>query len=45
VAPELMRKFGKSASTSHTTVQNRMGAKYPQIVHLCQRKMERKCST
>lgn len=34
VAPELMRKFGKPASTSHTTVQNRMGAKYPQIVHL-----------
>lgn len=34
VAQELMRKFGKPASTSRTTVQNRMGAKYLQIVHL-----------
>lgn len=31
VAPELVRKFGKPATVSRTTVQNRMGAKYLQI--------------
>ncbi|MDO9165058.1 MAG: hypothetical protein Q7U13_03030 [Rhodoferax sp.] len=34
VAPELIRKFGNPSSTSRSIVQNRMGAKYPQIVHL-----------
>jgi hypothetical protein len=34
VAPELIRKFGKPTSTSKSTVQNRMGARYPQVVYL-----------
>jgi hypothetical protein len=34
VAPELIDKFGKPTSTSHTVVQNRLGAKFPQTVYL-----------
>jgi len=34
VAPELIRKFGNPTSTSQSVVQNRMGAKYEQIIHL-----------
>lgn len=34
VAPELVRKFGKPKSISHSAVQNRMGAKYPQVIYL-----------
>ncbi len=34
VAPELIRKFGKPTSTSRSVVQNRLGAKYPQVIYL-----------
>ena len=34
VAPLLLEKFGPTISTSRTQVQNRMGAKFDQVVHL-----------
>jgi hypothetical protein len=34
IAPELVRKFGKPTTITRSTVQNRMGAKYPQIRYL-----------
>lgn len=33
VAPELIRKFGKPSNITRSTVQNRMGAKYPQVIY------------
>ncbi len=34
VAPELIQKFGEPTRVTHSIVQNRMGAKYPQTVYL-----------
>ena len=34
VAPELIKKFGKPTRVRHSVVQNRMGAKYPQVEYL-----------
>ena len=34
VAPLLLEKFGPAASTSRSQVQNRMGAKFDQVIHL-----------
>jgi hypothetical protein len=34
VSPELIRKFGNPTSTSRSVIQNRMGAKYSQVIHL-----------
>lgn len=38
IASELIRKFGKPTSTDRSTVQNRMGAKYLQVIYLWRKK-------